>query len=509
MSVSAHRIGGNRAKMKRCVICGNIGDDNSTACEVCGNPYEETGEATDRRSEAGQNTASEVNRRNGQFAKTAEKIEQKTEEQTVTEKSGHTPQKQDAGSRRTKETAQRGVQKGKAAARPRRANGAPQIYGQESMDPEMLAQYGAQGMVRREVSSQPARNTSQGMNGRPANAAQGMNGRPANAPQGMNSRPANASQGMNSRPANAPQGMNGRPTNAPQGMNGRPANMTQGMNGRPINGMQNPMGYRPVEQSVYGSSRVKDAARAAFQSPLFLLSAILFTVHFISSVAAIFMHELNHSQFIRLISGFDLPSQLTGYMDSLTNLLSRLDSGAIAVNLILCIPGLLLCIGLWTIVATVRTADEEMSGVGFGFLKAVVIIGMVKSFAVMLLLLVLSVVLLVSAWGAGVLSTKVLSAVLLVVMIAAAMMVIMYYFCYLATLKTFRRNTNTGEIYGRVSGYVAVMHMILALTSIVTLLSGIVNAEITSITGAVGNMGAMILFGIWMLLYKKSVEEAE
>ena len=25
--------------MKRCIICGNVGSDDSTVCEVCGNPY--------------------------------------------------------------------------------------------------------------------------------------------------------------------------------------------------------------------------------------------------------------------------------------------------------------------------------------------------------------------------------------------------------------------------------------------------------------------------------------
>lgn len=25
--------------MKRCIICGHVGSDDSTVCEVCGNPY--------------------------------------------------------------------------------------------------------------------------------------------------------------------------------------------------------------------------------------------------------------------------------------------------------------------------------------------------------------------------------------------------------------------------------------------------------------------------------------
>lgn len=39
--------------MKRCIICGNLGDDNSTVCEVCGNPYMDLDDDAPDRMEAG------------------------------------------------------------------------------------------------------------------------------------------------------------------------------------------------------------------------------------------------------------------------------------------------------------------------------------------------------------------------------------------------------------------------------------------------------------------------
>ena len=39
--------------MKRCIICGNLGDDNSTVCEVCGNPYMDLDDDAPDRMETG------------------------------------------------------------------------------------------------------------------------------------------------------------------------------------------------------------------------------------------------------------------------------------------------------------------------------------------------------------------------------------------------------------------------------------------------------------------------
>ena len=45
--------------MKRCIICGNLGDDNSTVCEVCGNPYMDLDDDAPDRMEAGDDPVTE------------------------------------------------------------------------------------------------------------------------------------------------------------------------------------------------------------------------------------------------------------------------------------------------------------------------------------------------------------------------------------------------------------------------------------------------------------------
>ena len=116
---------------------------------------------------------------------------------------------------------------------------------------------------------------------------------------------------------------------------------------------------------------------------------------------------------------------------------------------------------------------------------------------------------LVASWVSGSQVTVVVSAVLLVLMIVVTMMVIMYYASYLGTIKVCRLNATTGESYGNVSGYLAVMSILLALFSVINLLSAIVNVEISGLVSSVGNIGWLALLAVWIFRYRGDMSEYE
>ena len=551
--------------MKRCIICGNLGDDNSTVCEVCGNPYMDLDDDAPDRMEAGDDpvmepdipedwepepeapVAEEVEAQD-EISET-EVIEEEPEQQTIApeiapeqeamapeeepEQETMAPEKEPEQEAMALEEAseQEVVPASKAkqtvqAARPRTAgnNGhrmksGPQIYGQmagqgapDQMQPD--------GMLRRTMNG----------NDRPANhhptagvrrpiASQG---RPANGQgQPMQGRPMNGQgQPMQGRPMNGQgQPMQGRPMNgAGQPMQGRPMNgQGQPMQGRPMNGQGQPMTQnRPMSAPQYDTpsmgfrnTKIREMSKKSFQSPIFLLVALLQTVYLAGSIAAIFMKQLNFSQVMRLITGISMPTQITGYMDQLLKLMAKLDTGAVLANLAIRIPDILMCLGLWMIVFAARSKKAEMPGVGFTFLKIVVIIGLIKSCVLMLAGLVISVALVVSAWVSGVQTMIVAAVVTLVIMIVLTMLVVMYYFSYLAMLRTFRTNTQKGESYGAASGYVAVVYILMGLFGIIGLLSGIVNGEISGIVGSAGRIGWMLLMAFWIFGYRSTLGEIE
>ena len=551
--------------MKRCIICGNLGDDNSTVCEVCGNPYMDLDDDAPDRMEAGDDpvmepdipedwepepeapVAEEVEAQD-EISET-EVIEEEPEQQTIApekapEQEAMAPEEAPEQKAMAPEEApeqkamaleeaseQEVVPASKAkqtvqAARPRTAgnNGhrmksGPQIYGQmagqgapDQMQPD--------GMLRRTMNG----------NDRPANhhptagvrRPVASQGRPANGQgQPMQGRPMNGQgQPMQGRPMNGQgQPMQGRPMNgAGQPMQGRPMNgQGQPMQGRPMNDQGQPMMQnRPMSAPQYDTpsmgfrnTKIREMSKKSFQSPIFLLVALLQTVYLAGSIAAIFMKQLNFSQVMRLITGISMPTQITGYMDQLLKLMAKLDTGAVLANLAIRIPDILMCLGLWMIVFAARSKKAEMPGVGFTFLKIVVIIGLIKSCVLMLAGLVISVALVVSAWVSGVQTMIVAAVVTLVIMIVLTMFVVMYYFSYLAMLRTFRTNTQKGESYGTASGYVAVVYILMGLFGIIGLLSGIVNGEISGIVGSAGRIGWMLLMAFWIFGYRNTLGEIE
>ena len=540
--------------MKRCIICGNLGDDNSTVCEVCGNPYMDLDDDAPDRMEAGDDPVTEPDipedwepepeapvaeevEAQDEISET-EVIEEEPEQETMApekapEQEAMAPEKapeqeamapEEASEQQAMATEeapeQEAVPASKAkqtvqAARPRTAgnNGhrmksGPQIYGQmagqgapDQMQPD--------GMLRRTMNG----------NDRPANHHPTAGVRRPIAGQG---RPMNGGQGqpMQGRPMNSQgQPMQGRPMNGQgQPMQGRPTNgQGQPMQGRPMNGQGQPMMQnRPMSAPQYDTpsmgfrnTKIREMSKKSFQSPIFLLVALLQTVYLAGSIAAIFMKQLNFSQVMRLITGISMPTQITGYMDQLLKLMAKLDTGAVLANLAIRIPDILMCLGLWMIVFAARSKKTEMPGVGFTFLKIVVIIGLIKSCVLMLAGLVISVALVVSAWVSGVQTMIVAAVVTLVIMIVLTMLVVMYYFSYLAMLRTFRTNTQKGESYGAASGYVAVVYILMGLFGIIGLLSGIVNGEISGIVGSAGRIGWMLLMAFWIFGYRSTLGEIE
>ena len=553
--------------MKRCIICGNLGDDNSTVCEVCGNPYMDLDDDAPDRMEAGDDPVTEPEpdisedwepEQEAPVAEEveahdeiseAEEIEEEPEQQAIAPKEEpeqqaiapkEEPEQQTMAPEEEpeqqamvpeEEPEQGAVPALKAkqtvqTARPRTAgnNGhrmksGPQIYGQMAGQgaPDQMQQ---DGMLRRTMNG----------NDRPANhhPTAGVRrpiagqSRPMNSQgQPMQGRPMNGQgQPMQGRPMNGQgQPMQGRPMNSQgQPMQGRPMNSQgQPMQGRPMNSQGQPMMQnRPMSAPQYDmpsmgfrNTKIQEMSKKSFQSPIFLLVALLQTVYLAGSIAAIFMKQLNFSQVMRLITGISMPTQITGYMDQLLKLMAKLDTGAVLANLAIRIPDILMCLGLWMIVFAARSKKTEMPGVGFTFLKIVVIIGLIKSCVLMLAGLVISVALVVSAWVSGVQTMIVAAVVTLVIMIVLTMLVVMYYFSYLAMLRTFRTNTQKGESYGAASGYVAVVYILMGLFGIIGLLSGIVNGEISGIVGSAGRIGWMLLMAFWIFGYRSTLGEIE
>ncbi len=265
---------------------------------------------------------------------------------------------------------------------------------------------------------------------------------------------------------------------------------------------------RKVKKEGRGS-RMMGASRRVIRSPLLIIVTLLNTLYLVSSIAAVFARELNYGLFAKMIASIHFPSQVSGYVSVFESLMQRLDTDAVAAALLLRFPALLFCIGLWLLVITVRLAQERMSGSGFLFMRICVILRMIASCIILLGVLVLSVTLVIAAGSGGSRSVLILAIGVLVAAVVVTMAVIMYYFCYLATIRAVQTNASAGDFYGRVSIFVAVVSILLALPGIFNLISGITNEEITGIVSGASRLGWMILFAIWIFCYRRVLSDYE
>ena len=569
--------------MKRCIICGNVGSDDSTVCEVCGNPYldiresdysggePDEGEQTEdtdvvyeedaayeedtdekdadenKTAEQEQNASGQADDQRDAFSEgtMTEQTEERTEVQQkasaedvdvsvplvggetmemVSDSDQYTvPYTNTETEAAADEEAVRVPHAEAPASQAAPLRGEPHIYGQNDSE-RQGAKRMTSGAIRREMGSAyegsradaPARGAARPADvRRPEQMRRRMPGEER--PAGRNAAAPDRTAAGQRRPVQP-----GRPTGeyaaqqaGPMGGQGAPgrnqaAVRSINVQGGPVNMQNRPAGAyvnasRPVN---YAAQRMAMSARGILRSPLLILIALLQTAYLVGAVMATVLNQVDYSQIVRLLANVNFPAQIAGYTNGIIGVISKIGSRAAAVNLIAHLPDLLLCIGLWITVFAARTKKEKMSGTGIGLWRAYVIIGMIGACITMLAGLVVGVALVVSAWASGAKSVIAVSVIVMILLVVVTMLVVMYYFSYLATLKTFHKNAN-GETYGTASGYVAVVHVIAGLFGIINLLSGIVNSEVGTMISAVGQIGWMVLFGVWIFLYRTKMSGAE
>ncbi len=392
-------------------------------------------------------------------------------------------------------------EKPKRPERVRRTKSGPQIYGQDSTG----GFEDSQGVIRKDIPARSSQKEDQDIK---------MSYEPVDSPE-EEARPLTAAaqepqakQAAPAQPGVSPDGMAQSVSAESAGETGPVRERPAGTKEQEAPQEKQVRKAKPHGQKKSGKvTRLMEASRRAVRSPLLILVAIFQTVYLVGGVAAVFMRELSYGQFAKLIASAGTPDQLSGYMDLFQDAMHSLDTGAVWAALAIRLPDLFLCIGLWVLIITVRRAKEHMSGVGYFFTRLYIVLHMIVACVLLLAVLVLSVTLVIASWSAGTLMAFAIG--VLVAAIIVTMVIIMYYFCYLGTVKAVQMNTSRGDFYGRVSIFVAVVQIISGLIGIVSILSGIVNSEITGILTGAGRIGWMVLAGIWIICYRRVMKPYE
>lgn len=253
-----------------------------------------------------------------------------------------------------------------------------------------------------------------------------------------------------------------------------------------------------------GSRQFMIKARKAVRSPLFFLALLFYTVMTVASVA-----NLVSGNMINTLNSFQDTAQMVlgsnvaiTFMNSLIDIIEGMDAPILlAVNLVFCIPGLLMGIGMWMAFFQTSPSRAQISTSGFTLTKVMVILKFIGLCLLLTAGLIISVAFVVAAGAASSVASIIVGVVLLVIMILVSALVILFYVQLLHCIKVMKWNTKSGVNMGRISLYVPVMGLLLAAGTVLTMLPMAPNDYLG--LASRGTSAAWILFAsFWVFYYR-------
>lgn len=260
--------------------------------------------------------------------------------------------------------------------------------------------------------------------------------------------------------------------------------------------------------SAGGSRQFMIKARKAVRSPLFFLALLFYTAMTVASIA-----NLVTGNMINTLNSFQDTAQMVlgsnvaiTFMNSLIDMVEGMNAPILlAANLVFCIPGLLMGLGLWMAFFQTSPSKAQISTSGFTLTKVMVILKFVGLCILLTAGLIISVAFVVAAGAASSVASIIVGVVLLVIMIVVSVLVIMFYVQLLHCIKVMKWNAKSGVDMGRISSFVPVMGLLLTAGTVLTMLPMAPNDYLG--LASRGASAAWILFAsLWVFYYRGKVK---
>ena len=248
-------------------------------------------------------------------------------------------------------------------------------------------------------------------------------------------------------------------------------------------------------------------ARRSVKSPLFFLVVLLHTIMTVASILNLItgnvLYNLNVMQdSLQKTVGNNLA---VTYMNSVIDLIEGASKTTIlGVDFALCIPGVLVCLGLWLMFLKTTVKKEEISTGGYTLTKVMTLLKFIAVCLVLAAGLIFSVAFVVAAGAGGTAATIIAGIILLVTMILISVLTILFYVQLLHALKVIKWNAKNGTDKGRISTYVPVVGILLSIGTGLSMIPMAPNDYI-GLTNQAASAAWMLFGSIWLLVYRAKV----
>ena len=266
--------------------------------------------------------------------------------------------------------------------------------------------------------------------------------------------------------------------------------------------------YGRAQQLSGGNARtLMQKARRRVKSPLFFLVVLLHTIMTVASILNLVtgnvLYNLNVMQdSLQKAVGNNLA---VTYMNTVIDLIEGASKITIlGVDFALCLPGVLVCLGLWLMFLKTTAKKEEISTGGYTLTKVMTLLQFIAVCLVLGAGLIFSVAFVVMAGASGNTTSIFAGIILLVIMILLSVLTILFFVQLLHALKVIKWNARNGTDKGRIAIYVPVVGILLSIATGLSMIPMAPNDYIGLANQAAS--AAWMLFGsIWLLVYRAKV----
>lgn len=265
--------------------------------------------------------------------------------------------------------------------------------------------------------------------------------------------------------------------------------------------------YGRVQPMGGGGKQLLAKARKQVRSPLLFLALLFHTAGTVLSIINIVsgnvISNLNALQATaQSVFGSSLAVR---FMNGIIDVIEGMSTSIIVgVSAVLCVPGVILCLGLWLIYLQTSPSRDQISTAGYTLTKVMTILKFIGLCLLLAAGLIVSVAFVVAAGASSSVASIIVGVILLVTMVLVSVLVVMFYVQLLFCIKVIKFNVKTGADPGRISSFVPVMGILMCIFTILTMIP-MSPDDILGLADKAAS-AAWLLFGsIWLFVYRGKV----
>ena len=257
-------------------------------------------------------------------------------------------------------------------------------------------------------------------------------------------------------------------------------------------------------QSSGNQEQLMIKGRKCVKSFLFFLVAVCFTGMLVASVLNIVSGSMQITLAMAENSILDALGD-TVFVPYISTAFKYIDSigglTTIVIFLLLNLPALLICIGLWMMFFATSVKKDEISTTGYTMVKVIYVLKFIGCCLLLGLLLAGCVAFVVAAGASESVTSIIVGVVVLLILIVISVLVIMFYVQLLHMMKVVKRNCRDGSDVGGISLYVPVVGILIAISKGLSMIP-MSPDDIFGLICQGCTAGWMLLASFWVFRYR-------